>query len=247
MAAQRANAAANQNIARAHLGLQRAQLDATLADKKAKRDEKGDAEIVRDDKGDPIGRVPTGRGGAQGFATRDADYHRAEKTLVALISDVEQNGGRVFTPEAVKRRNTLSSNAIIGVATVSPLGKTNEAQELEAKSIGSSGAYTATGANLDALKRKLDEIKSQRQQYRTQTLRPLDEEGAPAAASAAPKRGAKAETPKKAPKQNGADASTVDQAKVDRAWKTIDDPKKSPAERKGARNWLISQGQIQGG
>ena len=95
---------------------------------------------MRDEKGQPIGRVPTGRGGAQGFATRDSDYARAEQQVQALLDDVKEHGDRVFTPDNIRRRQSLTENAKIGVATISPLGKTNEAMEAEGASIGAHGA-----------------------------------------------------------------------------------------------------------
>lgn len=151
-----------------------------------KRRDKEDETTVRDENGVPIGHVPTGRGGAQGFATRDADYGRGEQMLQSLLDDIEKNGPRVATPEAAQRRATLHKNAIIGVATVSPLGKTDEAQKLEAASIGPSGApdmHDKTGlligANPEAIRRKLDELRAQRQRYRSQTLIPLSERPAP--------------------------------------------------------------------
>jgi hypothetical protein len=187
---QRQQAAATLALARANLGERRAEHAATLEDRRAARAErdaaakekaaeKGEREYVRGDDGQPIGRVPGGRGGAQAFATRDADYRRAENTLKAAIADVEQHGERVLKPEAVKRRNTLMANATIGVATVSPLGKTDSSLHEEKSSIGGSGSVTspidfAAGANLEALKAKLEEIRHQRQQYRTQTLIPLE-------------------------------------------------------------------------
>lgn len=142
-------------------------------------------DVVFDENGNPIGRVPSGRGGAAAFDTRDADYGRAEGTLQRLLDDVDKNGSRVLDPDAIKRRNSLYDNAVIGVATVSPLGKTEEAQKLEAGSLGSAGAPnltkegvvgTVAGANRDAIARKLSEIKEQRQRYRTQTLLPLTPE-----------------------------------------------------------------------
>jgi len=158
-----------------------------------KNSEKADETTVRDENGNPIGYVPTGKGGAQGFATRDADYGRGEQMLQSLLNDVEKNGDRVMTPEAIQRRATLHKNAIIGVATVSPLGKTDEAQKLESASIGPSGAPSLEdkssifiGANPEAIRRKLDELRTQRQRYRAQTLIPLDQRPGTGAAPRGP-------------------------------------------------------------
>jgi hypothetical protein len=151
-----------------------------LADAKAE----GEATAVRDEKGNVIGHVPSGRGGAQAFATRDADYARAEKQLEALHKDILENGERVLLPEAVKRREVLKHNADIAVATVSPLGKTDEAMKAEQASIGDSGAYTLTGANPEAVANKLSELREQRQRYRNETLIPV-RSGAPPTPGAA--------------------------------------------------------------
>jgi hypothetical protein len=147
-----------------------------------KRRDKEDETTVRDENGVPIGHVPTGRGGAQGFATRDADYSRGEQMLQGLLDDIEKSGNRALTPEETLRRQTLYNNAVIGVATVSPLGKTDEAQKLERSSIGPSGAVDLhsptgilTGANPEAIRRKLAELRDQRARYRAQTLIPLSE------------------------------------------------------------------------
>jgi len=137
-----------------------------------------DASVVRDEQGNPIGHVPTGRGGAQGFATRDADYARAAAQLEALKKDIDENGARVFMPEAVKRRQTLKKNADIAVATVSPLGKTDEAMKLESGSIGKGGDWSLMGANPEAVANKIEELKGQRERYRKETLIPL-KAGAP--------------------------------------------------------------------
>jgi hypothetical protein len=158
---------------------------AAKADKQKDADEK---EIVRDENNKPIGRVPSGRGGAAQFATRDADYGRADEQLQALVEDIKKNGARPVTPEAIRHRQTLEENAKIGVATVSPLGKTNEAMEAEGASIGALGTGVVAaikgatlGSNLDAIERKLHEVRGQRDKYRQETLRPLGDEGVPAA------------------------------------------------------------------
>lgn len=173
-------------------------------------EDKYDTTIVRDEKGQPIGYVPTGKGGAQGFATRDADYSRGEQMLQGLLTDIEQNGTRVMSPEAVQRRAALHKNAIIGVATVSPLGKTDEAQKLEAASIGPSGApdmHDKTGmlmgANPEAIRRKLEELRTQRERYRAQTLIPLEERPA----RTMPRQGGQAQ--RRQPSQNEQRADTL--------------------------------------
>jgi len=153
----------------------------------ARNQEKDDTTTVRDATGTPIGHVPSGRGGAVGFSTRDADYSKAENQLQELLDHVEKHGNRTLDPATAQRRDTLYKGAVIGVATVSPLGKTNESQKLEAENIGPSGAPdmehkmgVLIGASPEAIKAKIEEIRKQRDAYRAQTLIPLDEKPAPA-------------------------------------------------------------------
>lgn len=155
---------ATEGIARAELGIKQ-QKAAGTEDKTA----------VFDDQGRLIGHVTGGRGGAQAFSARDADYTRAEHALAALYQDIQQNGERVFSPDAIKRRNSLHKAAVGGVATVSPLGKTIEALHNEEAQIGQSGALgfnlgAVAGANPEALARKIGEIRDQRERYRAQSL-----------------------------------------------------------------------------
>lgn len=144
--------------------------------------EEDEKTTVRAEKNDPsgapagsvIGRVPSGKGGAQGFAKQDAEYGRAIGQLEALAKDIEEHGERVFAPSKVKRRETLMNNATIGVGTVSPLGKTDTALGEEKGSIGGTGgSWSIMGANGDAVKSKIEELKEQRLRYRDQTLIPI--------------------------------------------------------------------------
>lgn len=182
--------------------------------------------IVRDDNGKPIGRVPTGRGGAQGFATRDADYSRAQEQLEALKRDIDEHGSRVFLPDAVKRRNTLMHNAGIGVATVSPLGKTDEAMKAEMGSIGEGGSWSLMGANPDAVSNKIQELKTQRQKYRNETLIPLkgDEAARYQGGGASPGAGSPAATPSGAGEPIGTkrpDKHGVMRVKTAQGWELV--------------------------
>jgi hypothetical protein len=157
----------------------RAEKAAAAAEKKT---EKEDTTAVRAGKNDPsgrkpgeiIGHVPTGRGGAQGFATRDADYARAEDQLQAFLDHVEKYGERALSPQQIKERESLYNNALGGVVTVSPMGKTNEAQEVERHSIGASGGISLMGANAAAVRRKIAELRKQREEYREQILIPVE-------------------------------------------------------------------------
>jgi len=208
---QRNQAAATLKLAEANLGVRKlAERDTHLdrvasredraaaareaaAAKKEKTAEKEDTTAVRDENGNVIGHVPTGRGGAQGFATRDADYARGEEQLEALLDDVVKHGSRVVDPAKAKRRDALYKNALGGVVTVSPMGKTNEAMEIEKGSIGESGGLTphsiggaVVGANPEAIARKIKELRTQRERYRKEVLIPV--KGAVGSAAPATKK-----------------------------------------------------------
>lgn len=140
----------------------------------------GMSNVVHDEKGNPIATVASGRN-VQQVTTRDADYGRAASQVQAYLEDIKQNGARVFTPEAIKRRQALYENAKIAVATVSPLGKTDEAMKTEAASLGAPGTPTsvlgmAAGANPSAVAAKLEELRRQRQAYRNEAMTPLTPE-----------------------------------------------------------------------
>lgn len=203
---------------------------------KSKKDE-DESTVVRDDNGKPIGRVPTGKGGAQGFATRDADYSRAQEQLEALQKDIDENGSRVFLPSAVKRRNTLMHNAGIGVATVSPLGKTDEAMKAEMGSIGEGGSWSLMGANPEAVTNKINELKTQRQKYRNETLIPMKaDEAARYQPDAQPTR-------QVGPGGKPFDATPRDPAKMDRARKAIASKSATPDQKANATAYLRALGE----
>jgi len=182
--------------------------EAAAAKRLGKAGKTGDETIVRDKDKNPIGRIPTGRGGVVKFAIEDANYTAAIKKLERLKNHIEENGERVFGPQATKDRQTLYDDAGIAVGIVSPLGKTDTALEHEFGTLGKSGAYTAQGANLEAINRKIEEVKTNQQMYRNQTLTPItpeeladiDARGKGGAAGVPPK----AEEAKPTPKASGA-------------------------------------------
>lgn len=118
-----------------------------------------------------LGYVTSGRGGAQKFSEADAAFTNAKSALTKLDADIEQNGARVFTPEAVKRRDFLKKNANIAVGAVSSLGNTDSAHDQEFASIGSSGAgLSLYGANREAISAKIAELGDRQERARTQGL-----------------------------------------------------------------------------
>lgn len=130
---------------------------------------------ARDENGKVIGHVVGGKNAAMQFEQHDTTFTRAEKNLQALYDDVKKNGERVLPgTDAAKRRDSLYANAVGAVAGTSPLGKTDEAVQLEKKAIGSSGAGTLLGASASVIKSKITEVKEQRQLYRRGTLIPVE-------------------------------------------------------------------------
>ncbi len=141
--------------------------------------DKDETRIIRDpDTGEPIRKAQTAKG-ASSFATRDVQLGDAAHRMQELADDIKEHGRKVVKPEDVQRRVTKYANAIIAVGIVSPLGKTNESLHLEGRSIGLPGAFdpthiqesltslvTSEGANLDAIVRKVAEMKKNRQSYR---------------------------------------------------------------------------------
>lgn len=205
--------------------------------------------VVRDDQGNPIGKAPSSRNVHQ-ITTRDADYARSADQLQRLLDDIEKNGNRVFTPEAIKRRNTLFENAKIAVATVSPLGKTDEAMKTESASLGSSGAPSVhdklgilAGANPDAIRQKIEELKVQRQRYRHEELTPLTPEEVTAATKG---RGTGIPGEMREHLSTGKPSIPTDakerRAKAISAAAAAKDPTKTPAQRKKALEYLQSIG-----
>ena len=118
-----------------------------------------------------LGYVTSGRGGAQKFSEADAAFTNAISAARAFDADIAQNGERVVTPEAVKRREYLKKNANIAIGAVSSLGNTDSAHDQEFASIGSSGAgFSLYGANREAVQAKIAELAARQERARTQGL-----------------------------------------------------------------------------
>jgi hypothetical protein len=161
--------------------------DPTLTIKPSERE-------FRDENGKVIGTIPARN--AVAFAKQDANLSQAAQRLTDLAED-QRKTPTASTPEAIQRRATKYANAIIAVATTSPLGKTNEAIHQEAASIGLAGAVDPDhlvdsikgillkgGANPEAVEHKARESIQIRNQYRLQTLTPIAAKGGGAKADA---------------------------------------------------------------
>lgn len=141
-------------------------------------------DVIRDRTGNPIGIVGSGRGGAQGFATRDANFSGASRQLQALLADIAQNGESPRGVEAIRRRQGLEQAAKLAITTVSTAPQTKETMEAEGATIGVPGtglggvvSGQVLGSNPALIQRKLDDIKRQQLLYRRETLRPLSGNG----------------------------------------------------------------------
>lgn len=158
-----------------------AESDARQAARSKSRGESEET-VFRDEKGTPIARVASGRGGVVGFSSQDAAMGRSLEQLEKLRKQVAASPRPTSAAELNDRLATASS-AIIGVAAISPLGKTEESTNLEAGSIGESAGHPLAriarqlvlGGNLKALDDKIAEVKAQRERLRKESLIPLRE------------------------------------------------------------------------
>jgi hypothetical protein len=199
-----------------------------------------DAGDVFDAQGNLLGRVTNGRGGAQAFMTRDADYSRAQAQLEALRKDIETNGERVFGGDAIKRRQSLLHDAKIAVATVSPLGKTNEAMEQEGGSIGANHGLIGgmiVGDNPEAVTSKIKQLKEQQHLYRQQGLIPVEGGKSVAPTTSIPK-GAGPSAPEPAPDRIAMKAQLIKASSAQTGeTKTLSDGRK--VRKVGANQWEV--------
>jgi hypothetical protein len=151
----------------------KARAEARVAGQKSAPD---DDEIFYDKQGNAVGLVAKGRGGAQAFATRDANFQDALGKMNAYKSFLASVGGRPRNLDEIKRARVLYNNAGLAVAAVSPNGTSDTAQEHERASLGpdpSSIMGFAQGGSLEAVDSKIAQVSQLQQDYRTQTLRPL--------------------------------------------------------------------------
>lgn len=135
-----------------------------------------DDEIFYDKQGNAVGLVAKGRGGAQAFATRDANFQDALDKMQAYKAYIDKIGGRPRSLAEIKQARVLYKSAGLAVGAVSPNGTTKEAQENEAATLGpdpSSITGWAQGPMASAVGDKIKQVQTLKDDYRTQMLRPL--------------------------------------------------------------------------
>jgi len=143
---------------------------AALDAKKEGASAKGEESYLRTDEGVPTGKVPSGRGGAVAFGDGNRALKQSVDRLEALAADIDKFGPRPTSPADIKRRNALYQNAGIAIGSQSALGKSDEALKSEKASIGAPGTPigeggslegAALGADVNAIRRKIEEYKVQ--------------------------------------------------------------------------------------
>lgn len=128
---------------------------------------KEDRAQVFDKNGKYLGDVTSGRGGAQAFATRDAQYDEAINKAKALLARFPE-GGTTITDTGAKGD---IANAIAAAVTVTSLPKNEEAQHLEARSMGiTEGPLGTSYVNPEVLRGRIKQMEETRNNYRTQGL-----------------------------------------------------------------------------
>jgi len=146
----------------------------------AKNDETGLVNVGRDAQGNPIilGRAVAGRGGPLAIAQQDIQNTTAVNAMKALLADVKDTGEHPLTPAHIARRQGLEADAKKAMAVVSPLGKSNEALEVEGASAGIHGAFRNIfqGANPGLIEHQLKILEERQQAYRDQATVPLTPE-----------------------------------------------------------------------
>lgn len=138
---------------------------------------------------EPYGKAHNAREASQ-KGIQDTQYGDAARRVQELAQDIREHGETVSSPEDIQRRAARYANAIIGVAVVSPLGKTNESIHQEAASIGLPGtidpehlvssiakALSGFKARAELVDHKVTEMKRLRQEFRN-TVPISDEEKA---------------------------------------------------------------------
>lgn len=167
------------NLARAETAKNYAEATKAKAEAKAAGVKAGatDDEIFYDKQGNAVGLVAKGRGGAQAFATRDANFQDALDKMQAYRDFIAKIGGRPKSVADIKQARVLYKSAGLAVGAVSPNGTTKEAQENEAATLGpdpSSISGWLQGPMSAAVDQKIAQVQTLKKDYQTQMLRPLN-------------------------------------------------------------------------
>jgi len=235
---------AEEAMAGAHLDLQRAQVDATLSDKKDQRDEKRDERAFHDP---DTGNLRWYAGSAR-QVPRLTDQviagRQYAQSLRDLADDIEHNGRvgsnkAIIGTEAGTQRESKFSAAVARGRKALDLGVSNANIQLEHGALGGSGAGLDTQRMADP--KRLREIADEqdritRARMRAQLKAPSDEQKARSVPAVPPEGSKKA--PKAAPA--GPTKNGVPQAVIDQAFKALADKKSSPADRQDAVKALVA-------
>jgi hypothetical protein len=129
-----------------------------------------DRAAVYDKYGKYLGDVTSGKGGAQAFATRDANYDEAIEKGKALLKKFPE-GGVTLTDTASKG---AIANAIAAAVTVTNLPKNEETMHLEAQTMGvTQGPLGTSYVNPEVLRKWIAQKEETRNNYRTQGLQTM--------------------------------------------------------------------------
>lgn len=252
-AAQRDQAAATLQLARANLGERRSEHRDNLderqrefdlrkkeaaekaADKEAAAKEKAAAKLderaIRDPETDEVIRyAPTARG-VKDVVDKQVAARAYSQGLRELADDIEKNGRvgsslPIIGTEAGKRREELHANVVARGRKALDLGVSNANMQLEHGAVGGSGVGLSRIGSPDVLRKIADD----NDKFAGERLRSGTAPAKPKA-SAAPKTEAKPESGGKPPKNV-----------IDQAWQAVDDKHASPALRQKAVDVLTQAG-----
>lgn len=170
----RDNAKATQSIARAHLGLQREQIDATKATRADAAADKLDARTVRDpDTGAPIGIAPSAR-----VVDKIADGIAKTNMYVDAVNkfaDHIERHGRILNPlsDDGKERASLAADVQAMGRGVKGIQASDAGQALEHQIIGGTGIGIERTANPKTLRHLAEQARKGTQQHLTSALTPV--------------------------------------------------------------------------
>jgi hypothetical protein len=236
---QRQHYSAEETLAKAHLGLQREQINATREARTDARDAKKEAADARHsdamdartlsdpDTGEPIEILSTARG-VQTQADKLTASRAYSRSLRSLASDIEANGHvgsdlPIVGTGKGRQRTSLYSDVLERGRKAMDLGVSNANLQLEHGGIGGSGAGITLQRAADP--KRLRELADEQDRISMERIR----------AAGKPVTGKSVEDMAAAAKPKD---SKRDEAMINEAWKTYTDPQQSEKERRGALNYL---------
>jgi len=187
------------------------------------------AAVFRDENGKPLGWVPSAKQLHQ-LETRDANYTKAEKAVKDLENDIREYGYEL-SPAGRARRDALYHGATLAVAAVTTAPSSDKSTQHEEGTLGEKNPFWGgtQKVTLEALQRKQEEIRNQRDLYRRQEVQPF-----------AGQESIGGSRPAAQPSQGGPANDNADvRAQAVRA---IQDPKAPPEVKAKARAYILSLG-----